>query len=403
MSAAAAHPEILLIDYGGHPFTADLAISLKRSGAEVNYVFSSSNESNPHGDFSDAKNEGVVVHDIDLGRPVNSSRLRSRFRDEQQFGWAAAKLVRLAPPSATVVLCQVPPAAAVIIQGGAKTRRQNVVLWLQQLQADLSATSASRALPGKMFSALERRIASSADRVIAISDGFAEFAIAARRGNADGVTVLPNWAPLRYLPSRHRINQWSTKHQLVPERHRVLYSGRMGLEHRPDEIAALALTLTANGDVDMVIVAAGPGVEALRRRPELTSHPNILFCDLQPLGDLANVLASADVLLGTLDDRASEALVPSKILSYLCAARPVVALMKKSNPSAVLVEEIGAGVAVSDIHTAVDTIRSLLADPDRRRRMGNLGRAYASTTFEPNRVAKSFALAAGVDLPGNQA
>lgn len=395
MNSSAA---VLLVDYGGHPFTADLAVSLQRLGVSVGYVFSSSNRANPHGDFSDAHHDGVTLHDIDLGRPVSQSRLRRKFRDEQQFGWAVARLVRAAPPETTVVLCQVPATAAVVIQGAAKSKRLPVVLWLQELQSDLAAIPGARMLPARLFNALERRVAASADRVIAISEGFADFAIEARDGDASDVAVLPNWAPLRYLPNRHRINHWSTRHGLHPERRRVLYSGRLGIEHRPDEVAALALMITANGDVDMVIVAAGPGVEALRRRPELTGHPNIHFFDFQPLGELADVLASADVLLGTLDDRASEALVPSKILSYLCADRPVVALMNAENPSARLVEKVGAGVVVPDVYRAAAAIRDLLDDPDRMRRMGKLGRAYAATTFEPTAVARDFAAAAGIGL-----
>ncbi|MFW2381256.1 MAG: glycosyltransferase family 4 protein [Acidimicrobiales bacterium] len=396
-SEAAADP-VVLIDFGGHPFTADLAISLQRSGASVHYIFSSSNESNPHGDFSDAAKEGVNVHDIDLGRPVDQTQLRRRFRNEQYFGWSVAKLIRQLPVTATIILCQVPVAAAVVVQGAAKARGQNVILWLQEIQSDLSAIPGTRALPAKVFTTLERRMVSSADRVIAISEGFADYAAANRKSGRAGVTVLPNWAPLRYLPNRHRINEWSTDQGLHPDRQRVLYSGRLGLEHRPDEIAALALMLTANGDIDMVIVAGGPGVESLRSRPELVSHPNIHFIELQPLSALADVLSSADILLGTLDDRATEALVPSKILSYLCAAKPVVALMNSHNPSAQLIEEVGAGVAVADIHSAATVIRELLEDPDRRRKMGNLGRAYASTTFNPTTVATSFAEAAGIDL-----
>ncbi len=396
-SESAAAP-VVLIDFGGHPFTADLAISLQRSGASVDYLFSSSNEANPHGDFSDAANDGVRVHDIDLGQPVDQSQLRRRFRGEQSFGWAVAKKIRQLPASATIVLCQVPVPAAVVIQGAAKAKGQKVVLWLQEIQSDLASIPGTRTLPSKVFTRLERRIVSSSDRVIAISEGFAEYAGSNRKSGRADVTVLPNWAPLRYLPNRHRINEWSTDQGLHPDRQRVLYSGRLGVEHRPDEIAALSLMLTANGDVDMVIVAGGPGVESLQRRPELASHPNIRFIELQPLGSLADVLASADILLGSLDERASEALVPSKILSYLCAARPVIALMNPHNPSAQLVEELGAGIAVADIHQAAAVIRELLADPERRRSMGNLGRAYAATTFDPTAVCESFAKAAGIDL-----
>jgi glycosyltransferase involved in cell wall biosynthesis len=396
-SEAAAGP-VVLIDFSGHPFTADLAISLQRSGISVHYVFSSSNESNPHGDFSDAASENVDVHDINLGRPVDQTQLRRRFRDEQHFGWATAKLIRRLPATATVILCQVPVAAAVVIQGAAKARGQKVVLWLQEIQSDLSSIPGTRSLPARVFTALERRIVRSAHRVIAISEGFADYAAANRATGRVDVTVLPNWAPLRYLPNRHRINEWSTDQGLHPDRRRVLYSGRLGVEHRPDEIAALALMLTASGDIDMVIVAGGPGAESLQRRPELESHPNIRFIELQPLSSLANVLSSADILLGTLDDRATEALVPSKILSYLCAARPVVALMNSDNPSAQLIEDVGAGIVVTDIHEAATVIRELLEDPERARKMGNLGRAYAATTFDPSAVADRFAKAAGINL-----
>ncbi|MBT8241485.1 MAG: glycosyltransferase family 4 protein [Acidimicrobiia bacterium] len=398
MSSEAAAGPVVLIDFSGHPFTADLAISLQRSGVSVHYVFSSSNESNPHGDFSDAVAENVSVHDINLGRPVDQSQLRRSFRDEQHFGWAAAKLIRRLPATATVILCQVPVAAAVVIQGAAKAKGQNVVLWLQEIQSDLSSIPGTRSLPARVFTALERRIVKSAHRVIAISEGFADYAAANRTSGRAEVTVLPNWAPLRYLPNRHRINEWSTDQGLHPDRRRVLYSGRLGVEHRPDEIAALALMLTAAGDIDIVIVAAGPGVDSLKRRPELESHPNIHFIELQPLSSLADVLSSADILLGTLDDRATEALVPSKILSYLCAARPVIALMSSQNPSAQLVEDVGAGIAVTDIHQAATAIHELLEDPERARKMGNLGRAYAATTFDPSTVASRFAKAAGINL-----
>jgi hypothetical protein len=65
--------------------------------------------------------------------------------------------------------------------------------------------------------------------------------------------------------------------------------------------------------------------------------------DYQPYGQLAEVLATADVLVALLESSAGIFSVPSKVLAYLCAARPLLASMPKENLAARTIERAGAG------------------------------------------------------------
>ena len=54
----------------------------------------------------------------------------------------------------------------------------------------------------------------------------------------------------------------------------------------------------------------------------------------QPFGALPEALASGDVLLAMLTNDAASHSVPSKILSYLCAGRLIVASIPEDNAAA---------------------------------------------------------------------
>ena len=87
------------------------------------------------------------------------------------------------------------------------------------------------------------------------------------------------------------------------------------MKHRPDLLYALAQSLDASCKV--VVITEGIGREYLEKQPKLS---NLLLMDFQPYHEMPQVLASADVLVATLEPTAGEFAVPSKILSYLCAA-----------------------------------------------------------------------------------
>ena len=104
------------------------------------------------------------------------------------------------------------------------------------------------------------------------------------------------------------------------------------------------------------------------------------------------MLGAASVLTAVLEPEAGVMSVPSKVLSYLCAARPVALSVPPENLAARIVAREGAGVvaAPGDAEAFAEAVLALLQDDERRRAMGAAGRAYAERAFDLGTIADQF-------------
>jgi colanic acid biosynthesis glycosyl transferase WcaI len=107
---------------------------------------------------------------------------------------------------------------------------------------------------------------------------------------------------------------------------------------------------------------------------------------------MPEALASADVLVATLDTRASDFAVPSKILSYLCAGRALLLAAPAGNLAARVIQRSVAGIAVDPEQTDgwIAAAKRLAADPALRGSLGANARQYAKATFRIPQVAAAF-------------
>jgi glycosyltransferase involved in cell wall biosynthesis len=200
------------------------------------------------------------------------------------------------------------------------------------------------------------------------------------------LTVIQNWAPLDEFPQSSRRNGWSSSCGLG-ERPVLLYSGTLGMKHRPDLIYRLAQEL---GNLcTVVVVTEGVGEQYLKRQPALD---NLILVGFQAYEVLPQVLASADVLLATLESDAAEFAVPSKILTYLCAGRPILLAAPAENLASSIVKESGAGLVVDPDNFAswADAAKRLVLDATYREELSMAARSYAERTFDITAVAASF-------------
>jgi glycosyltransferase involved in cell wall biosynthesis len=104
------------------------------------------------------------------------------------------------------------------------------------------------------------------------------------------------------------------------------------------------------------------------------------------------VLASADVLVATIEADASNFAVPSKVLSYLCARRPILLCAPRTNLAARIVERANAGFVVEpgDVSGFLTAASALRRDARLRTEMGNNGREYAERTFDLEKITDCF-------------
>lgn len=235
------------------------------------------------------------------------------------------------------------------------------------------------------FQQLERKVALACDSAVVIAPGFRSL-LCEWGAPEEKVVVAENWAPLdevRILPPD---NPWSRHHRLR-DKPVFLYSGTLGIKHRPDLLYELAKALA--GRAKVVVLSEGPGRDYLERMPALD---NLVLLVFQPYERLSEVLASADVLVATLEADAGQFAVPSKVLTYLCAGRPVLLAAPKQNLAATVVERSGGGVVADpDDLGAWKAAATHLAQHARyREELGRHARSYAERIFDIQAIAGVF-------------
>jgi glycosyltransferase involved in cell wall biosynthesis len=272
-----------------------------------------------------------------------------------------------------------------------RAHRVGFVHWLQDVYCEALKFFLKRQLVvgagpiGAMLERLERAVVSRCDHTVAISPDFCNLLC---RWNVpeSKITVIENWAPLEENAQAPRDNDWS-KSQKLGERPVLLYSGTLGMKHRPDLLYLLAERLQQQCTV--VVITEGIGRDYLDRRPRLR---NLRILPFQPYERMPEVLATADVLLATLEADAGNFAVPSKIHTYLCAGRPILLAGPKNNLSASIIERSAAGIVVdpNDPSGWITAASTLISEVNLRGQLGSNARCYAERTFDVERIADKF-------------
>jgi glycosyltransferase involved in cell wall biosynthesis len=146
------------------------------------------------------------------------------------------------------------------------------------------------------------------------------------------------------------------------------------------------------GDVRIVVVSEGGGVEWLRAQKAILHLDSLIVLPFQPAQVYDEVLGAADVLVSILKEDAGAYSVPSKVLSYLCAGRPLLLLIPPENAAAKMVLESQAGLvtAPTNYEEFLQNARLLYEDHKLRSSLGESGRSFAENEFDIERIADKF-------------
>ncbi|MEJ8670673.1 glycosyltransferase family 4 protein [Streptomyces sp. NBC_01017] len=385
---------ILVHDYSGHPFQAQLSRELAYRGHDVVHSTCSAYVS---GKGNLAEDAVVGLRFVTIGDRVvldKGAYVRRLFK-ETRLGLELARQVRREKPD-VAMLANLPIPTLVVAASALKALRIPWVLWHQDITAvalkSFAAAGVSKLMgvAARVFEQGEKWSARRASAIVVIADSFVR--VHREWGTAAKATVIPNWAPLDEILPVPRANAWSQEHGLTGVR-TVLYSGTIGLKHNPVLLVRLAETLREQGErVRLVVVNDGPAVPVIKeaadaRGVELTLLP------FQPYERLPEVLGAGDVLVVLLTADAGEFSVPSKTLSYLCAGRPVLGLMPADNLAAKLLRRAGSPVFAPDessLSDAATWVREVLNDPARAESLGKESRALAEREFALEGCASRF-------------
>ncbi len=394
--------KIFVHDYPGHAFPVQLSREFARQGHTVVHAFAAALES-PRGGVEARPNDppGLTILPIRTGAPMDKYAFFRRVLDEREYGAALVRAVKDAAPD-LLITCTTPNDVLDVLRTRLPTSLR-LVWWLQDIYSIGIRSVLNRRLPlfgslvGWIYRGKEKRFAHRADHIVSITPDFLPFLQRLGVKN-EKITVIENWAPVNEITPLPHDNGWKREQGLTGKTV-ILYSGTLGLKHNPALLSRTAMHYQAQkrDDVVMVVATQGLGAEFLRNEIETHGILNLKLVPWQPYERLAEVLSSADILIAIIEPDAGQFSVPSKILSCLCAGRPLVAAIPIGNLAARTIQKAQAGLVVepADESGFIAQLDRLLGDPALRTEMGANGRAYAEEKFDIAKIAARFLGLAG--------
>lgn len=170
----------------------------------------------------------------------------------------------------------------------------------------------------------------------------------------------------------------------------VLYSGSMGLKQGLVNVVEAALLLKDScPTVKWVLVGDGelkPALQKLVARYDLAERVRLL--PLQPEDQMSAMFSSADVLLLNQLSTVKDAVIPSKLLTYMAAGRAVLAAVNPSSQAAAIMREAQGELLVKpeDPAALAEAVTKLQGDPAALEAMGRRNRQYAEKHFDQRQI-----------------
>ena len=241
----------------------------------------------------------------------------------------------------------------------------------------------------EILSAFEFAAYRKASGAIVLCPSFRD-SLLAHRYPADRIRVIPSPVDLERIHPVPYDGGFREAHGLSGQDFVVLYSGSMGLKQGMANVVEAARVLqTSNPGVKWVLVGDGesrPVIEKLINDYALARH--VCLLPLQPESGMAAMFSAADVLLLNQVSKVKDTVIPSKLLTYMAAGRPVLAAVNPASQGALLLGESQGGVIVDPENPAALAagVKQLQANPTALQEMGRRNRQYAEKNLDRRRI-----------------
>ena len=380
---------IVVLDYSGHIPQADLARNLAKIGHKVKHMYCSdyiSGRGAVERETDDPKD--LEFLDISIKKDFNRynpiERLKHEFAISDEF-WS--KIQEINPDH--TIFSNIPLIAMSRLAKKMHRIHRPYLFWWQDVYSIAMGNAFKKFGPiswplRQYLILLEKNILKRAQSVIAISPNFEPIYLSWKQ-EPNKFSMYPNWTPISLFPQQ-RPSPVNSNRKIA------VYAGTLGLKHRPELLLHLAdyPEFKKLGGV-VVVISQGYGRELLEK-PE-NKRENIELSNFLPIPELAQLFSDASVLLAVLEPEASTFSVPSKIMSYLCAGKPIVASIDPKNASAVILNNSGAGIVIPPHSPADDfsqAVTYVISNTQVSISMSEAGAKYSQGNFNGAKAAEFF-------------
>jgi colanic acid biosynthesis glycosyl transferase WcaI len=295
------------------------------------------------------------------------------------------------------VICCVcpPPTVALAAYLLSKVHRKPYVIILTDLASDAAMATGilNDGLAVRMARAIEGFGYRQADRVVCICDGFVEKLT--ERGIAPNrLKLIPLWGDTEKVYPIAAATKFRQANEITGNQFLIMHTGNMGKKQDLMNVVRAAELSKDREDVVWLLVGQGEELGALEEAIRQRQLKNVRLLPLQPADALAQMYSAADVLLLNQKAAVVESVIPSKLLTYMAAGRPVLAAVSNKSETARYVERAKCGRIIhsEDPMALVEAALSLRADGVLRQKLGSNGRAYVLEHFTKDKILREYEL-----------
>jgi len=305
------------------------------------------------------------------------------------LSWMVSSLqaIWLAPRCDVMYVWHPPLTVGVSAAVIAAFKRVSYVYDVQDLWPE-SALASGLMRPGRIVRFLYRLadwVYARAPRLFVVSDAARRY-LQGRGVPIDKIEVAHHWldtSPFDQSVTANVRTEFGWERRFV-----VMFAGNLGMVQGLETVVQAAAVIRDHADVLFVFVGDGSDRVRLEALVADLGLQNVQFVGRHPADQMPSFMRSADALVVHLrPSPIADHAIPTKILAYLAAGRPVVCGTGGAAEEVVRMADAGVTVPPGDataLARAVLAIKSMSADE--RCRLGENGRAYLHSRFNRDRI-----------------
>lgn len=236
---------------------------------------------------------------------------------------------------------------------------------------------------------LERFAYNSADRIVVVTDAFAEY-MAKMDVRKEKISVIKNGVDVALFDPATEAGSLRDDHG-IGSRTVAAYFGTHGMAHHLDTVFDAAARLEHRADILFLLVGDGAEKQRLTERLNSQGLPNVIMLPQQSKEKMPEFWAMADISLVLLRKTdLFKSVIPSKIFEAMGMKTPII--LGVEGESAEIIKRAQAGVTIEpENHDELAAaVLELSDDKEQRARFGEEGRRFVERYFDRQHLAHRY-------------
>lgn len=231
---------------------------------------------------------------------------------------------------------------------------------------------------------LDKWIANTATFVLLLGESSAKRYVTSRSLPSEKALVIPNWTNLELDSSPEVAVRFRESKGIPGSVFLLVYCGNIGAASGVERVVSAFGAFPPGADVGLLVAGEGSRLRDCETLARELPPGRVWFHHPFPDTDASAVLGCADVCVLPTSGQQSAASVPSKLIAYMLAGKPVIAAALDHSDTAAVMHASGCGWLVTpdsgeEFMRALCMVRRLPREELQAR--GEAGRAYASRYF----------------------